>query len=328
MEPLSWRSQGAARDWTLAEARQSATLAAIRFTSSGTMEHALKSLLVGTAIFLSAADELSAQSEAPVVLMMTESYTAPGAFERDEIGRVLVPRQPVYSNLWTIYNRFGDPLQDNEEYVSKIQTNRISNREILELLVAEGVIPSIFGWSLKAVYPDDPLAEPLFYVTRPGFVPIYVGNYMVLNSFTEARAETVTAYTRYLSNGDTIDGGSDSGFARSEASAVITTRSVDPDDPEEAGTSFFPNGIWRRNVTLRPFGSGSNLALYYVFGSGSLTAISGYVLDVFEGTEGFDYYESLLEGSWSFSAARLVADPSLYPEAVEAAQQTQKPVAK
>lgn len=259
--------------------------------------------LSGTAI-------ASPGTEAPVTLMMIEQYSVPGTILKDEFGVPVRPTTPAYENEWARYDSRGNLIQENYEYRANVASWRLSNREFLGFLVSEGVISNITGWSLKAIYNEES-ELPHFYITRPGVAPIYVGGYFDLATYGEASAVNARSQTRYNSAGTVISSTSiDDSTTKTELFVTFSTQET----PEGEGSTMNLQGMWRHTLSLRPVGGGQ---YRYLNGPGAITGISGSINDVIpDGSGGFDYFQSILEGSWSFLAGRPINNLSvLYPEA-------------
>ena len=158
--------------------------------------------LCGVAAF-SANALASPGTESIVTLLLTEQFTVEGTMEKDSTGRPMYPPVPAYENEWSRYDWQGNPIEDNYEYQARIATYKLSNRELLGFLVSAGVIPSIYGWSLKAIY-NESSEIPSYYVTKPGEAPVYVGDYFNLATFGAATAVNATSTDRYTAAGDPI----------------------------------------------------------------------------------------------------------------------------
>ena len=248
-------------------------------------------------------------TEALVTLMMIEQYSVPGTILKDEFGVPVRPTTPAYENEWARYDFQGNLIQENYEYRANVASWRLSNREFLGFLVSEGVISSITGWSLKAVYNEES-ELPHFYISRPGVAPIYVGNYFELATYGEASAVNARSQTRYNSAGDVISSTAiDDSTTKTKLFVTFSTQET----PEGEGSTMNLQGMWRHTLSLRPVGG----EYRYLNGPGAITGISGSIDDVVsDGEGGFDYYQSILEGSWSFLSGRPINDLSvLYPEA-------------
>jgi hypothetical protein len=252
-------------------------------------------------------------TESLVTVMLTEQFSVAGTVEKDSNGRPLYPTVPAYENEWSRYDSRGNLIEDNYEYQERAATYKLSNREFLAFLVNAGVIPSIYGWSLKAVY-NESSEIPTYYVTKPGAAPVYVGDYFNLATFGEATTVSATSTDRYNSAGDLI-----SSVARDESTTktdVLLTFSTQPFAGEE-GTTMSLAGMWRHTLSLRPVRAGATIENRYLNGPGSIYAISGTIDDtVSDGSGGYFDYQSIVEGSWLFGTGWPVHDLwDLYPEA-------------
>lgn len=139
--------------------------------------------------------------EQTVTMTMAVYSTAPGTYDKDGEGQTITPKEPDYENDWTKENSAGDTIQENYEWVSKIETWKVGNKQILEELVDEDVIDAIAGWSIKIIS-EGADAEPFFFLVKDGAPPIYIGDY--LHAWTQANAESekYTEVTKYNAAGD------------------------------------------------------------------------------------------------------------------------------
>ena len=248
-----------------------------------------------------------------VTLRLIEQYSVPGTIAKDSTGRPLSPRTPAYENEWSRTNFLGDVIQTNYEYQSRIATTRLSNREFLGFLASEGLISSINGWSLKAIYNEEE-AIPAFYITKPGTAPIYVGSFFDMETYGEAEAVNATSLERFNSAGDSIAFSSrDESLTKSETFLTFSTQAA----PGAEGSTMHVAGMWQHTLSLRPVRTGGTVEYRYINGPGSIYAISGSIDDVVpDGSGGFDNFQSIIEGSWLFSAGVPINDLSvLYPDA-------------
>jgi hypothetical protein len=252
-------------------------------------------------------------TESLVTVRLTEQFTVAGTVLKDNLGRPTFPITPAYENEWSRYDFFGNVIQDNYEYQSRIATYKLSNREFLGFLVSAGVIPSITGWSLKAIY-NESTEIPTYYVTKPGNAPVYVGDYFSLSTYGEAQAVNATETTRYNAAGSVI-----SYIARDDATTktdALLTFSTQP-APGTEGSTMSLAGMWQHSLSLRPVRVGGALEYRYLNGAGSIYAITGTIDDAIDdGEGGLDLYQSIVEGSWLFSAGFPINDLSVnFPEA-------------
>lgn len=281
--------------------------------------HSTMSILRNSLVGLCGVTVFSAQvlaspgTESLVTVMLTEQFSVAGTVEKDANGRPIYPPVAAYENEWARYDFQGNLIEENYEYQARIATYKLSNREFLGFLVDAGVIPSIYGWSLKAVYNEEG-DVPTYYVTKPGVAPVYVGDYFNLATFGEATSVNAISTDRYNAYGDLI-----SSVARDESTTktdVLLTFSTQPFAGEE-GTTMSLSGMWRHTLSLRPVRVGGTFENRYLNGPGSIYAITGTIDDtVSDGSGGFYDYQSIVEGSWLFAAGWPIHDLSfLYPEA-------------
>ena len=252
-------------------------------------------------------------TESLVTLRTVEQYTVPGTVLRDAAGRPVRPTVPAYENEWTRENAQGNPVQTNYEYRSNVVSARLSNREFLGFLVSEGVIPSISGWSLKAIY-NESEQLPEYYITRSGAAPIYVGGYFDVAAYGEASQVRASSIERYNSSGDVVSSSArDTSTTKTELALTFSTRDLSAPNEQEGSTMSF-GAMWRHTLALRQVYRGE---YRYINGPGTIYSISGTIDDVVSnGSGGFDYYQSIIEGSWVFSPGRPIDNLSpLFPEA-------------
>ena len=88
-----------------------------------------------------------------VTMALVIKKTAPGTFVRKEIGGAFeLPKVAAYfNNTWTT-GPSTSPTSFNSEYASRIASTRYGNAELLDDLVAEGVITNKAGWSVVLKY--------------------------------------------------------------------------------------------------------------------------------------------------------------------------------
>jgi len=252
-----------------------------------------------------------------VTVRLTEQFSVPGTVEKDSNGRPISPLVAAYENEWSRFDFQGNLIQDNYEYRARVATYRLSNREFLGFLVSAGVIPSISGWSLKAIYNEES-EIPTYYITKPGSAPIYVGDYFNLATYGEAAAVNAYSTDRYNAAGDLI-----SSVARDDSTTktdVLLTFSTQPSEGAEGSTMNLA-GMWQHTLSLRPVRVAGTLEYRYLNGPGSIYAITGTIDDALDdGDGGLDTYQSIVEGSWLFSSGFPINDLSVnFPEAEPAA---------
>jgi hypothetical protein len=268
---------------------------------------------VSAAAVLAGSAHASPGTESLVTVRLTEQFTVAGTVLKDELGRPVRPLTPAYENEWTRYDFLGNPIQTNYEYQSRIATYRLSNREFLGFLASAGVIPSITGWSLKAIYNEES-SVPTYYVTKPGSAPIYVGDYFALSTYGQAEGVNATSTTRYNSAGEVISYiARDDSTTKTDALLTFSTQSGEGTE----GSTMNLAGMWQHTLSLRPVRVGGSLEYRYLNGPGSIYAISGTIDDAIDdGQGGLDLYQSIVEGSWLFSAGFPINDLSVnFPEA-------------
>jgi hypothetical protein len=252
---------------------------------------------------------------------MRETLTDPGLLLKNELGVAVKPPQSTYENEWLRKDANGNVIRANYEFATKTTTYKISNRELLEILLDEEIITEITGWSVKAVFPAFPPdkggSRPYIYIVRKlqnaPQQTIYIGNCFDFEIDAAAKTHkysTVTTY-HYDAQGGLI------GNTHNETGSISSKKLVDvdfesdndDDDPERVEMDL--SGIWNTTAQLRSF-LGVQPGFLFVPGNGSLTSIAGRLR---VGNED-DSDTSVIEGSWSFNGAKLLPDIGIsYPQA-------------
>lgn len=132
--------------------------------------------------------------------------SAPGTFVRKANGGAFVRGEdnqfiPTEDNIWGV--KHNGKHANYQESVTKIVTTRYGNREFLEDLLAEGVIPdgSIRGWSIKMF--DTPSGTVHFYLYKKGtdkvsllpYIQMSLGMHSGVSASHLRGRETYTALT-------------------------------------------------------------------------------------------------------------------------------------
>lgn len=258
-------------------------------------------------------------SEMTLTFAMTASATIEGTVEKDETGKAKTTGAPAYFNEWTKQDKNGNIAEEGTEEISKVLKFKISNKEILEMLVAEGVIKSISGWSFKMVVPANaPESEgggesPCFYIAKTGEAPIYLGEYFEVWDYASAESYKRQAVEKFKYDSLGNDAGSthkQSGSISSTTAAYATFSTENGRVRDEALLQI--NGLWQSSVALRQIGGKESQDYRWIQGSSKLYNISGDLLsyDKATGRE----TSSVVEGSWTASS-KTITDISGFPEA-------------
>jgi hypothetical protein len=172
------------------------------------INHALQLGLASGLLTVSAqAQGVTFSQRATIALTMSE--TAPALDEKDETGKKTGNSNPVYFNEYTTTK--NRTTVDVEESGSKIVRSRMSNREILEMLVELDVISSIRGWSIiyltPGIYETSSTPRAIgFYIVKAGANPINISEFLrmgqtgasVANEYS--KSETTASAPRVLSS--------------------------------------------------------------------------------------------------------------------------------
>lgn len=87
-----------------------------------------------------------------VTMALVIKKTAPGTFERQEAGGSFkLPKVATDENSWTT-GPTNSPTTSNYEYVTRMASTRYGNEQLLDDLVAEGVITNKAGWGVVLKY--------------------------------------------------------------------------------------------------------------------------------------------------------------------------------
>jgi hypothetical protein len=116
-----------------------------------------------------------AQTTSTVNLRLTESVTGTGLFAKDDTGRTLSGRIPVFENeYWKVNTRQSAYTY---EYASKVVKYKLSNKEFLEFIRDDvGLIDDIRGWALVFLTVGE--ESGLAYITKRGEAPIDVSAHL------------------------------------------------------------------------------------------------------------------------------------------------------
>lgn len=133
-------------------------------------QKALKPLCIALASMTISSSAFS-QTVSTVNLRLTESVTGTGLFAKDETGRMLRERFPVFENEYWRENARQSVF--TYEYASKVMKYRLSNKEFLEFIRDDvGLIDDIRGWGLVFLTVGE--ESGIAYITKRGEEPIDV----------------------------------------------------------------------------------------------------------------------------------------------------------
>lgn len=251
--------------------------------------------------------------EQTVTMQMAIHSTAPGTYEKEyEGGKTITnPKVPTDYNEWVKRNSADDVIQYNEEWVAKIQTLKVGNKEILEELdelnEALPQINGITGWSIKLIS-TGAYGDSEFYLVKKDVEPIYIGDYLYSWDQAYAEAYNETEVTKYDADGD------ETSFKETGKGNTIQLLKTILDTDGES-YEFNLHGLL---TTSSKFSENddehvSNGGTYKLVGSLDFPSVDGPVLGaaVLDGPDD----SSVVEGTWKISAAKRLADISVdYPE--------------
>lgn len=246
--------------------------------------------------------------EQTVTMQMAIHSTAPGTYEKDEDGKTITPKEPTYYNEWSKYNSNDIEIQYNEEWVAKIQTLKVGNKEILEELVDAGVIPSIAGWSIKLIS-TGAYEDSEFYLVKKDADPIYIGDYLYSWDQAYAEAYNETEVTKYDADGDFV-----SFKETGKGNTVQLLQTVL--NTEGQSYEFNLHGLLTTSSKFNATDDEhvSNGGTYKLVGSLDFPPVDGPMEGAaiaYDGPED----SSVVEGTWKISSAKRLADISQdYPE--------------
>ena len=126
-------------------------------------------------VTLRAQDTTYELAPSAVTLAFVIKKTTEGTFEREAVGGAFIQEDrkkiPAFENAWEtgriVDGEITQPSGDNFEFVSKISSTRYGNRELIQELVDDEIIPGpVSGWKLVYVYGDPTKLEEATLVAR------------------------------------------------------------------------------------------------------------------------------------------------------------------
>lgn len=232
-----------------------------------------------------------------VTFALVETYTAPALAAKDESGIAVRGADLVESNSFSVTNARG-VTTSTEEYGTKMVTFRISNKEILEDLVEQGVIENITGYAIQLIgSPDEEgYIDSKFYVVKRGETPIDISEYFSAESGAEAENynyRSVKVYTPSTETETTTVTGKSSGkeLIQLHYSASVGSLEIE--------------GIASWVETYRLVGTDPDQVSFWLPGAGTVTSIVGSMKDSSSREES----DSLIEGRISVTAGVVTISP-------------------
>jgi hypothetical protein len=251
-----------------------------------------------TAIGLSASAYGQVTVTQNVTIALVETTSAPALAAKDESGVVIRGAAPVESNSFSVTNARG-VTTNTEEYGTKMVTFRISNKELLEGLVEQGVIESITGYALQLIgSPDEEgYVDNKFYVAKRGETPIDISEYFFANS-EDAEAENYSYRSVAVSNPNTeTQTFTETGRANGKELIELTYSSVN------GGMEL--EGVVNWAETYRVVGTDPNQVSLWAPGAATVTSIVGSA-----GDPSSEESDTLIEGRISITAGVVTIAPS------------------
>ena len=251
-----------------------------------------------TAIGLSASAYGQVSVSQNVTVALVETTTAPALAAKDESGVVIRGADPVESNSFSVTNARG-VTTSTEEYGTKMVTFRISNKELLEDLVEQGVIESITGYALQLIgSPDEEgYVDSKFYVVKRGETPIDISEYFFVDS-EDAEAENYSYRSVEVSNPatETVTF-TETGRANGKELIQLTYSAID------GGLEL--EGIANWAETYRVIGKDPDQVSLWVPAAATVTSIVGSA-----GDSSSEESDTLIEGRISVAAGVVTIAPS------------------
>jgi len=227
-----------------------------------------------------------------MTIRLVEQFTDPSLPAKDKHGRIITPRFLTYENFFSTSN--NNRRVETYEYGSKITTFRISNKEFLEVLVEEGVIPEIRGWAVVVVEADDEFG---IFIEKRGERPIDVSEFLIISGH-QSEAEAFQENYRFVST-EVFSSGvvteRETGNFRAFALVDVSFQAVD--------VEMELQGMLLETQTLRTFGMGDGRYTQWIPGARNINNITGW-LSFDDGWD--DEFPSVITGSISAAAGRQV----------------------
>lgn len=269
-------------------------------------------------------------SSSAVTLSLTFTYSAPGTVIKNSAGMPVkgAGSGTTYSNEWEIDDTNKQISTSTYEYASKVVTNKYGNKELLTDLVEAGRLPiygeapHIAGWSIQSVHAtlgdgDDDLltiGESRLYAihkTNGDIIDLtqYVALFLSGDDYAEKATYKKVRKTFYEDPENTYFTGSYTGdFSwRESVGLVIDFQGIPENYPNGFGGFALLEGI--SNMGDKIVSVGTSKIPTYIAKAGKIANISG------EGPILDNVYQnrSVVEGSISFAAGKIVEDVTLYP---------------
>lgn len=226
--------------------------------------------------------------------------TMPGTYEKDpDGGKTNTPKEPAYVNS---YDNTADTIH-TDEFASKIVTEKVGNKQILEALLPDGV--PIAGWSIQQIEPFDGDSE--FFLVKKGdpLSPIYIGDSLAID------------YGHYAESGKYTFVENDTKKTETETGSSNWLEVVNISWNMESGDefNFDLNGLGQGSDKLKKIGD----SYEWIHNSETIKVIGNLYdpsedldLDTYDGEDDIDEGEAVAEGTLKLSAATVLSDISAY----------------
>jgi hypothetical protein len=247
-----------------------------------------------------------------VTVALVETYTAPALPAKNESGVVIRGADPVSRNEFSVTSSRGVTTSTIEEG-TKMVTVRIGNKEMLQDLVDEGVIPSITGYSIQQIGTADEEGyfDGKFYVVKRGETPIDISEHLYVKSDVDDSEDTEAEAYSYREV--TVD----------QPERVTITAKANGKELislvyESSSSILEMTGVANWAETYRKVGIAPNQVGVWAPGAASITGISGSLevlsdddaeISTMEDESSDDEPDSVLEGRFSVSASVITVTP-------------------
>ena len=258
--------------------------------------------------YAASAEYIELANSQTVTFALTETYSAPALQEKDADGKLLKDENnktiPTYLNEYsvdTMQSQLVLKTVNTEEYASKMQTAKISNKEILEDLMEDGVIDSIAGYSISYIdtVSDDQLDDDGFYLVKKGAEPISINEYLSVNFSEDSEDYRPLAESLNYIEVETED------FVKGTTTFVVKgsekfKEAVSISYKSSTFTALI-TGIGSFGSSVKTFGKGADAYSADIPSGGKISSASGGLR--YSREEGEEYVDdSVLEGSISYGA--------------------------
>lgn len=220
-----------------------------------------------------------------VTFALTDTYSAPSILAKDQTGKPLKGEdgKPYFVYEQSYSTTRGTVVTTTQESGSRMVTERISNKQILEALVEAGVITDITGYSI-ALYTNDNEGGVAFHLVKAGSSAINISEYLYPDSETSGGEAVTSSAMRVVatsSSSESVIRNTSTETSKEGVSILFKTPQVD--------VKMY--GILNFTESLRTIGTGTAQRTITVPGPGSVTNIIGS-----SASEDVEEEDSLIEG--------------------------------